>query len=237
MNDHSGAFPHNRGVPAFQGPSNLPSTGLRDVVVAVPTGDKPNHFHPAEIWRVIAKWWWLIAAVIVACEVAAVIASLMIQPQYAAQSTLEVNMEGVRVVDEKMGGIDGGQRNEREFLNTQAELLRSRAIAERVARSLNVANNAALFDLNTDRAAREAQAAAMVQGSVTVEAVRDSRLIEITAVSPDPALAAAIANAYGTSFIQANLERRFEATSYARNFLEQRINTVRQRLENSERQL
>ena len=236
MNDQSGAFPHNRGVPAFQGASNLPSTGLRDVVVAVPTADKPNHFHPSEIWRVIAKWWWLIAAVIIACEVAAVIASLMIQPQYAAKSTLEVNLEGVQVVD-KMGDIDGGQRNEREFLNTQAELLRSRAIAERVARGLNVANNAALFDLNTDRAAREAQAVGMVQSSVTVEPVRDSRLIEITAVSPDPALAAAMANAYGTSFIQANLERRFEATSYARNFLEQRINAVRQRLENSERQL
>src|SRR5688500_7368696 len=132
MNDQSGAFPHNRGVPAYQGASNLPSTGLRDVVVAAPVGEKPNHFHPAEIWRVIAKWWWLIAAVIVACEVAAVIASLMVTPQYQAQSTLEVNLEGVQVVDSKMGDINGDQRNEREYLNTQAELLRSRTIAERV---------------------------------------------------------------------------------------------------------
>jgi polysaccharide biosynthesis transport protein len=237
MNDQSGAFPHNRGVPAFQSGANLPSTGLRDVVVAIPTGPASGRFDPSEIWRVLAKWWWLIAAVVIACLVAAVIISLMVQPMYRAQSTLEVNLEGVRVVDEKMGSLDGGQRNEREFLNTQAELLRSRGLAERVARSLNLANNADVFDPSMDRAARELQAIGLVQGSVTVEPVRDSRLIQITTISSDPALAAAIANAYGTSFIQTNLERRYEATSYARNFLEQRINSVRQRLENSERQL
>jgi polysaccharide biosynthesis transport protein len=236
MNDQSGGFPHNRGVPAFQGGGNLPSTGLRDVVVAVPT-DSGRALHPSEIWRVIRKWWWLIAAIVVACEVAAVIASLMVQPLYRARSTLEVNIAGVRVVDEKMGDLDGGQRNEREFLNTQAELLRSRSLAERVARSMNLANNAQLFDPATDRASREASAVGIVHGSVTIAPVPDSRLIEITAVSTDPALAAAIANAYGTSFMQSNLERRYEATSYARNFLEQRIAAVRQRLENSERQL
>ena len=237
MNDHSGAFPHNRGVPAFQPVGNVPSTGLRDIVVAMPTGPTTTKLHPSEIWRIIAKWWWLIAAIVIACEVAAVIASLMVQPLYRAESTLEVNMDGVRVVDEEMGGLDGGQRNEREFLNTQAELLRSRTIAERVARSLNLANNEALFDQSLDRPVREQSAIEMIHSSVAIEPGDESRLISISAVSSDPALAARIANAYGTSFMQSNLERRYEATSYARNFLEQRINAVRQRLENSERQL
>jgi polysaccharide biosynthesis transport protein len=67
--------------------------------------------------------------------------------------------------------------------------------------------------------------------------LRDTRLIEVTVVSTDPSLAAKAANAYADNFIQSSLERRFEATSYARNFLEQRLMAVRERLEDSERQL
>jgi capsular exopolysaccharide synthesis family protein len=238
MNDHSAGFPGQGPVLPFGQHSQVPAhTGLRDVVLGgAVAGQSEKRFDLSEIWRIVARWWWLIAAVTIACLVAAIVVSLMIQPLYRAQSTLEVNLEGIQVV-EKMGEIEGGQRSEREFINTQAELLRSRAIAERVARSLNLANNAAMFDPSIDRAAREAAAVGVVHGSVTIEPVRDSRLIAVSVVSSDPALAAQIANAYGNNFIQSNLERRFEATSYARNFLEQRLATVKARLEQSERQL
>jgi capsular exopolysaccharide synthesis family protein len=135
-----------------------------------------------------------------------------------------------------MGEVESMQMGDRDFMTTQAGLLRSRALAERVARSLNIANSAQ-FDSKTPRGVREAQAADFVQGSVAVNPLRDSRLIEITVESTDPELTARIANAYGENFIQSNLERKFEATSYARNFLEQRLASIRGKLEQSERQL
>ncbi|HEX8263235.1 MAG TPA: polysaccharide biosynthesis tyrosine autokinase, partial [Allosphingosinicella sp.] len=66
---------------------------------------------------------------------------------------------------------------------------------------------------------------------------RDSRLIGISIESTDPELAAKLANAYADNFIQQNMERRYEATSYARNFLQQRIAAVKTKLEESERSL
>lgn len=239
MNDHSAAFPGQGPVLPFGQHAQVPAhTGLRDVVLggAAPARTTEKRFDLAEMWRIVTRWWWLIAAVTIACLVAAIVVSLMIQPLYRAQSTLEVNLDGIQIV-ENMGEVERGQRNEREFINTQAELLRSRGIAERVARSLNLANNPAMFDQSIDRAAREAAAIGIVHGSVAIEPVRDSRLIAVTVVSADPGLAAQIANAYGSNFIQDNLERRFENTSYARNFLEQRLSTVKSRLEQSERQL
>jgi capsular exopolysaccharide synthesis family protein len=55
--------------------------------------------------------------------------------------------------------------------------------------------------------------------------------------SSDPSLAANIANSYTDSFINWNLERRYEANSYARNFLQNRIAAVRTKLEQSEKAL
>lgn len=232
MNNQSGIIPGGGAIVPFDR-RDLAATGLRDVIVAQPAA-REQRITPSEVWRVITKWWWLIAAITFVCVVTAIVLSLLVQPEYRAKSTLEVNREGVQVV--QSGQVDAMEMGDREFLTTQAGLLRSRALAERVARSLNLANGPN-FDQATPRAVREVQAADLVQGSVAVNPIRDSRLIELTVESTDPELAARIANAYGDNFIQSNLERRFEATSYARNFLEQRLATVRKKLEESERQL
>lgn len=217
----------------FEG--GVPSTGLRDVVLAGGSPEGSGRVTPSEIWRVISKWWWLIAASVVACLLASVVISLLSTPQYRATTTVEVNREGIQPV--QMGQVDAMQIGDREFLTTQAGLLRSRSLAERVARSLNIAGNSDFMDQGLPRDVRDARAVSMVQRSVTVNTMRDSRLIELTVEGPNPYLVQRIANAYADSFIQLNLERRFEATSYARNFLEQRLGNVKGRLEETERQL
>jgi capsular exopolysaccharide synthesis family protein len=62
-------------------------------------------------------------------------------------------------------------------------------------------------------------------------------LIDFSYVSDNPQLAAQIANAYADAFINSSLQRRFDASAYARNFLERQINKTRGDLERSERQL
>ena len=234
MNNQSGTLTGGGAIVPFDRRELAPATGLRDVV-AQSDGPGQQRITPSEVWRVVVKWWWLIAAIAFVCVVTSVVLSLLVQPEYRAKSTLEVNPEGVQVV--QMGQIETMDMGDREFITTQAGLLRSRALAERVARSLNVAGNDSFFDQQVPRRIREDQAAGLVQNMVTVSPIRDSRLIELTVESTDPVLAARVANAYGDNFIQSNLERRFEANSYARDFLEQRLATVRKRLEDTEREL
>jgi capsular exopolysaccharide synthesis family protein len=237
MNNHGGYLPNQGAVLPFDPSGRLPAhTGLTDVAFGRPA-KSDSKFDLNEIWRIVAKWWWLITGIAVACLLAAIVISLMITPLYRAQATIEVNPEGVQVVGKEIGEVQPNQTNERAFLNTQVGLLKSRSLAERVARSTNVANNEALFDQDQPRQAREAGAAGFVQGSVTVAPQRDSSLIAISIEGPNPELAARLANAYADNFIQSNMERRYEATSYARNFLQQRIAAVKTRLEQSERQL
>ncbi len=237
MNNHGGYLPNQGAVLPFDSSGRLPAhTGLTDVAFGRP--DKSDsRFDINEIWRIVAKWWWLIAGIAVACLLAAIVLSLLITPLFRAQATIEVNPEGVQVVGKEIGEVQPNQLDNRGFLNTQVGLLKSRSLAERVARSTNLANNADMFDQDQLRPAREAAAAGLVQGSVEIQPQRDSSLITISVESDNPELAARLANAYADNFIQSNMERRYEATSYARNFLQQRIAAVKARLEQSERQL
>ncbi|MEI2559283.1 hypothetical protein, partial [Acinetobacter pittii] len=56
-------------------------------------------------------------------------------------------------------------------------------------------------------------------------------------VSPDAAFSAKVANAWAENFIQTNLERKVQATSYGRNLLQGHLSEYKQRLDESQRQL
>jgi succinoglycan biosynthesis transport protein ExoP len=65
----------------------------------------------------------------------------------------------------------------------------------------------------------------------------NSWLVHIHYDSPNPREAAAVANAVADNFVNMTLERRYDATGYAKEFLEDRIKKVRADLEESERRL
>ena len=72
---------------------------------------------------------------------------------------------------------------------------------------------------------------------LTVTPQRGSSLIEITYTDTDPQRAATIVNAFARGFIDSGIERRFQNSSFARDFLQNRLASTRSRLEDSERAL
>jgi capsular exopolysaccharide synthesis family protein len=74
-------------------------------------------------------------------------------------------------------------------------------------------------------------------GNLTVSPLPDSRLVRISYDSTKPQEAAAVVNAIAENYINMTLERRYDATAYAKKFLEERIKQVRANLEDSERRL
>ena len=243
MNNDTGAFPEKgrRELGFLDRRARVPAnTGLRDL--ALPGDGGAAAAAPArtidisEIWRTVMKWRWLIAAIIVSSVLAAIVLSMLITPVYRAQATIEINKETMEVI-KGATDLQPVPMNDRDHLNTQIELLKSRSLAERVARSLNLANNPAFASQDAPQAARERAAAAAVRAAMRVETPGDSRIVKLIAEHTDPAIATQIANGYAENFINSNLERRYEANSYARNFLQSRIVAVRQRLEQSEKSL
>jgi capsular exopolysaccharide synthesis family protein len=161
---------------------------------------------------------------------------MLTTPMYRAWVTLEVNPPTVEIMDENSGdrSVSTGLW---DFIATQVGLLSSRSLAERVAQDLNLASRADVVGSGGDAATRLNTATGVVAGGLSVETPEDGQLIRFSYSSPSPRLAAEIANGVAENFIGSGLQRRYEASTYARNFLQQQIAKTRRDLENSERAL
>ena len=92
------------------------------------------------ISRALFHWRWLIAGATIVGLVLGLIATMLITPMYRASVTIEVNPPTVQVTDSKNSPQTeaGGSF---DLVATQVGLLKSRAMAERAARDLGLANN------------------------------------------------------------------------------------------------
>jgi succinoglycan biosynthesis transport protein ExoP len=189
----------------------------------------------ASLVRILNEHRWLIAGATLLGIVLAVIAALMTTPMYRADVILEVNAPSVEILDEKSRDNNGAGLW--DVVTTQAGLLTSRSLAERVAQNLNLASNAEFVGTEGDAATRLRAAASQILGGLNVEVPEEGQLIKFSYVSESPALAAGIANGIADGFIDSSLQRRYDASAYARKFLQQQIAKTRTDLEKSEREL
>ena len=185
--------------------------------------------------RIIHHWRWLILAAVGVGLAGAILWSLLTTPVYRAWVTLEANPPSVAVSDEQSRQQDIQASNNFDFVATQVGLLGSRSVAERTAQELNLANNPDMVTQEGNSSGRLRDATATIERGLHVIAPEDGQLIKFSYDSTSPQLAALIANGIADSFINTSLQRRYEASAYARNFLERQINKTRSDLERSER--
>ncbi|MDE1467464.1 GumC family protein [Aurantiacibacter sp. D1-12] len=221
-----------------------------DAPKAAPRGNPYGRGGLINFGAIRAMLWrqrWILAGTIVLALVFAVIFTLLMTPIYAATSAVRVDpqatqlIEGQEIVDPYIGANEIDR-----YLQTLTHELTSRAMAEKVEESLDLANNAAFLGFedeaaltsgfSANEAVREGMAADKLQGSLEVEVPLLTSVINITVKSTDPELAAAIANAYAENFLSSDVERALEANSYALEFLDNQIAELRDELQAAERQ-
>jgi succinoglycan biosynthesis transport protein ExoP len=211
--------------------------------------EQPSLVDLAVYWRLTLKHRFLILGCFLGALAIGASLTLLMTPIYTAQATLQIDREAARVLNTEDVAPRENLAQGEEFFQTQYGLLRSRSLAERVVESLGLASsNEALEAMGVeapvasgsaaDQAARRRQVALRtLKSNLRVSPVRGSRLVEVGYDNPNPVVAARIANGFAENFIQANLDRKFESSSYAREFLEERIAQTKDRLESAERQL
>ena len=205
----------------------------------------------AEYWRLALKHKFVIAGTVAAALVLGLAATLLMTPIYTASTTLQIDREAARVLDVEDVQPQESMVQGEEFFQTQYGVLRSRSLAERVTDELGLASSDVFLTkmgssppspAAGDTAAsilnvRREAVIKVVQENLGVVPIRGSRLVTVTFDSPDPALSALLANKFAENFIEANLERKYQSSSYARTFLEDRIAQTKRTLEDAERDL
>lgn len=185
--------------------------------------------------RILLRRKWMILGIAVFGVAIGVILTLQVTPMYKAVSTIEVQREETRIIEG--ASVDPAVIADDQYMETQYALLQSRSLAERVAEVLNLLSDERYADQSLPRDARLNEAASMIVDNLRVSPEGRSRVINVQYISPYPSEAARITNALVETFIQTNLERKYNTTAYAREFVEERLQTTRQALEESERRL
>ncbi|MEO7505235.1 MAG: GumC family protein, partial [Sphingomicrobium sp.] len=192
-------------------------------------------FDISTVVRILHDWRWLILGAIGIGAAIGLAATLLTKPMYRAWVTLEANPPTVEILDEKKREVQ--TEGSYDFIATQIGLLSSRSLAERVAQDLNLASDPAYVAPGGDPARRLSAATGKVAGGLTVITPESGQLIRYNYVDPSPQMAAKVANGIAESFISSGLQRKLEASAYARDFLQKQIAKTRASLETSERAL
>lgn len=183
-----------------------------------------------------------------------------ITPIYRSTATLYIEPAKSKVVsiEEVYGGVSGN----REHIQTQLEILKSRELAEKLVKRLKLTTDPAIdprqkppaLDLPfrwrdwipagwlPDESALSEEALnerviRSVRSDLDVQLVRLSFLIKVSFESTDKALAAKVANTLADVYIENDLEARLQMTQKAGSWLTDRVKGLRATVEASERAL
>lgn len=155
----------------------------------------------------------------------------------------------------------------KDFYQTQYELLKSKALARDVIDELNLEKTLRGDELvkpfwqeeldtskswfksllNSDKSERAEETQLIILGeepvetlfqkNLTVQPVKNSRIVTVHYDSEDPQQATLVANTLGEKFIGMNLDRRVEAATYAEEFLNEQLIQAKSKLQESEAKL
>ncbi len=212
-----------------------------------------------EYWAILVRRRWTVLIAMALVVLVATLATFLSTPIYRGTLLLQIDREEGKVL-EYQNLMPEDARNANDFYQTQYELLKSRSLARRVIEQLGLQpeeEEEGSFLAELKRGIQEWITTATAGGQdtagpgtadepdleaafleqLTVAPVRNSRLVRIHYDSPDPVEAATVTNAVADNFVHMNLERRFDASAYAKGFLEERLQQVRATLEDSEQKL
>jgi len=226
-----------------------------------PTPYPDEEIHLRDYLRVIIKRRWTVAAVFIILVTFVTIKSFMMEPVYRTTTQVLIEVENPKIMDiQEVLGVDADW----DYYQTQYEILRSKSLALKVIKALNLKENREFVsdesgfslwgvlrsilswikkltssaDTSSGRDANPDQEynwlIAAYLGRIQVEPIRDSRLVNISFEGRNPQEIKRIANAHAQYYIESNLERRFAASEDAITWLNARIKEEKQKLEKTE---
>ncbi|HEX8258269.1 MAG TPA: polysaccharide biosynthesis tyrosine autokinase [Allosphingosinicella sp.] len=207
------------------------------------------HLDFRRIWAGLYRNRWLVGGILVAAIILGVIATALTVPLYRATTRVEIERQSANVLNVEDVEQEETSQDVGQFLQTQVQILRSRSLREAVADDLGlIRDNSFLEKMNgplpdealrpeQQRGARRDFVLDVLEDNLNVVLLPSSRIVELSFSSPDKTLSSRVANSFAKKYIEGNLSRRFETSSYARTFLNDQLGKAKERLEASERSL
>lgn len=214
-------------------------------------------FDPLKLLNTLVRYRWLLATLLAAALILTVLFTWQQTPFYRGVATLELNGGTSRVIQDLEMTSDV---NDIRTFETARQKLASYDLARRVVFQLGLSDDqnflapTASFSLRNllsrafgalgvkssipeDPEAREALAIYTVRDNLSAELLRNTRLLAVSYSHADPELAAKVANQAARSFIDQAVDARSDTSKLTREFIQEQVISVKQKLELSEKAL
>lgn len=242
---------------ASGGPSPVPA-GRTAPGAYEPVGDAGEGYL-IDYVRMVYKRRWLALTVFLVFLGAVTVYTFTATPIYEARTRLLIEVDDPNVVSFK--SVIDEQQARTDYYTTQYNILQGRTLARTTLESLKLWNTPPFGGQKKAAASgtggwvtglfRTAPPPAAVDGETQAQSgaidaflshleispIRNSRLVDVYYRLPDPAMAAAIANALAASYKQQSVRYKFEASKEASRFLEDQLVEQKKQVEAADRQL
>jgi exopolysaccharide transport family protein len=226
-------------------------------IMATPVqpGQTPEPTPPIDLHRHIALFrrrLRLFVGIALAVFAASIVITLQIQPRYTATAVVMLDPRQEKVVDIEQ--VLSGAPMDAAAVDTQVEVLKSRALAEKVVAALHLeqdpefnppAREGLLSFLQPATTTDTPEAQARLHASVIDRVLAHLKVaragltyvINVSFEARSPAKSALIANTFADRYLLEQLDAKFEATRRASDWLNSRLGGLREQVEQAEAQV
>jgi len=223
-------------------------SGARDAGEVSGEGSLLGGIDLRQLWASIYRNRWAALLIVGATLAAGILLSLLSTPIYQATASIQIDQEAAKVIGTEQTNASAAIQDSDRFLRTQVDVLQSRSLRQAVAEDLGLFDNAEFLEkMDEDQvdeakgrltleATREENVLRILAENMSVSLPVESRVAQVFFTSPDPELATMVANSFAENFIRNNLQRKFDTSTYAREFLKEQLDGAAKRLSASERE-
>jgi succinoglycan biosynthesis transport protein ExoP len=199
--------------------------------------------HLRDYWNILLRRRALFLVLFLSAVTIVTLYTFIVKPSYTSTVLLRIDRENPNILSFKE--IYQIERAENDYYQTQYKVLKSRNIAKRAMKKLSLENNQE-FNSVIKRASKKnpeledgipPKAIDEFIKHVEVSPLYKSQLVNVSFTSRDPALSQKAANTIAESYIEFNVESKFDAGQLARKWLEEQIEIMKAKVEASEEKL
>ncbi|MBN2341434.1 MAG: polysaccharide biosynthesis tyrosine autokinase [Deltaproteobacteria bacterium] len=195
-----------------------------------------------EYLRIVKRRWLLILLLIVVSVGVVAFFTFRMTKIYRATTTVRIETQAPKVLGNNVEDVvemgTGSFWSNVEYYETQYKIIESRKTALAVVSEFQLHEDIDFMGLpKNEMPATPDEAAQKLQSLLTVEPVKDSRLVLVHVDHPVPEKAQLFADAIARAYQQLNLKAMHSRTIEAVDWLSERLDSANERLKSSEKQL
>jgi uncharacterized protein involved in exopolysaccharide biosynthesis len=195
----------------------------------LPGGRAPETTSPLHAYLKVLRYRWrLVLSVFVLTVVSAVVFTYWQTPVFQATATVMIEPEAPRVVN--IQEVTNESNSSQEYYATQYKMIQSRPVIEPVIERLNLKER--MEHVGRARDPYRAFLAGPLSG-LSVDPIKNTRLVLVNYEDPDPRLAMEIANAVTEQYVKYGLEIKQAEAQTASAWLNEQIESLRTKAQQS----